>query len=469
MDRLALRIDTRGPAWVGLLIALCAAAIGVAAGVHPQLGVEAAVAIALVAAVLANLTLGLCMFTLFSFLDVINAGGDDLSFLKVAGLLLFLSWYAAGATRAHRRESESGSGSESNSRSLLSSHPGLLAAGAALVGWSALSLAWAASPGDAASASERFLLNLLLLPIVFGAVRRREQLLWVVIAFVAGAALSSAIGLLHTADERLTGTIGDANEEAAVLVAGLMLAAGLAAGYKRGSPQRMWAALAGVFIFAGLLGTVSRGGLVASGFALAAGAIFGGRWRRQAFVALLAGAVLVGGYFAVLAPLEARQHFSSSDTTGRADLWKVGWSMFQAHPALGVGAGNFQDASVRYVNRSGPLTRADLIVDVPHVAHNVYLELLDDLGVPGLLAFLATAIAAISIAQLAASRYERAGDTQLELLARLMILAMIGMLAADFFISDQFSKQLWLLFALPPALLALAPRPAAGGDLIRRG
>jgi O-antigen ligase len=455
MDRLALRIDTRGPAWVGLLIALCAAAIGVAAGVHPQLGVEAAVAIALVAAVLANLTLGLCMFTLFSFLDVINAGGDDLSFLKVAGLLLFLSWYAAGATRARRRAGES----ESDSRSLLSSHPGLLAAGAALVGWSALSLAWAGSPGDAASASERFLLNLLLLPIVFGAVRRRDQLLWVVVAFVAGAALSSAIGLLHSADERLTGTIGDANEEAAVLVAGLMLAAGLAAGYRRGSPQRMWAAVAGVFIFAGLLGTVSRGGLVASGFALAAGAIFGGRWRRQALVALLAGGVLVGGYFAVLAPLEARQHFSSSDSTGRADLWKVGWSMFGAHPALGVGAGNFQDASVHFVNRAGPLTRADLIVDVPHVAHNVYLELLDDLGIPGLLAFLATAVAAISIAQLAASRYERAGDTQLELLARLLILAMIGMLAADFFISDQFSKQLWLLFALPPALLALAPRP----------
>jgi O-antigen ligase len=451
MDRLALlRINARGPAVVGLAVASCAAATGIAAGAHPQLGVEAAVAIALVAAVLANLTLGLCVFTLFSFLDVVNAGGDDLSFLKVAGLLLFLSWYAASATRQRSQES----------RSLLGAHPGLLAAGAALVGFSALSIAWAGNAGDAASASERFLLNLLLLPIVFGAVRRREQLIWVVVAFVAGAALSSAVGLLHSADERLTGTIGDANEEAAVLVAGLMLAAGLAAGYKRGSPQRMWAALAGVFIFAGLLGTVSRGGLVASGFALAAGAIFGGRWRRQAFVALLAGGALVGGYFAVLAPLEARQHLSSSDTSGRADLWKVGWSMFKDHPALGVGAGNFQDASARYVNRAGPLTRADLIVDVPHVTHNVYLELLDDLGVPGLIAFLATAIAAISIAELAAVRYERAGDTQLELISRLLILAMIGMLAADFFISDQFSKQLWLLFALPAPLLALAPRPA---------
>jgi O-antigen ligase len=452
MDRLALaRINARGPVVAGLSLALLGAAtIGIAAGARPQLGLEAAIAIALVAAVLANLTFGLCMFTLFSFLDVVNAGGDDLSFLKVAGLLLFLSWYAASATRQRSEES----------RSLLGAHPGLLAAGAALVGWSALSIAWAGSAGDAASASERFLLNLLLLPIVFGAVRRREQLVWVVIAFVAGAALSSAVGLLHSADERLTGTIGDANEEAAVLVAGLMLAAGLAAGYARGSQQRAWAALAGVFIFAGLLGTVSRGGLVASAFALAAGALFGGRWRRQALVALLVGGVLVGGYFAVLAPLDARQHFSSSDTTGRADLWKVGWSMFGDHPALGVGAGNFQDASAHYVNRVGPLTRADLIVDVPHVAHNVYLELLDDLGVPGLVAFLATAIAAISIAELAATRYERAGDMQLEVISRLLILAIIGMLAADFFISDQFSKQLWLLFALPSPLLALAPRQA---------
>jgi F0F1-type ATP synthase assembly protein I len=34
--------------------------------------------------------------------------------------------------------------------------------------------------------------------------------------------------------------------------------------------------------------------------------------------------------------------------------------------------------------------------------------------------------------------------------------ALIGILTADFFISEQFSKQLWLLLGLGPALLGVA-------------
>jgi hypothetical protein len=48
-----------------------------------------------------------------------------------------------------------------------------------------------------------------------------------------------------------------------------------------------------------------------------------------------------------------------------------------------------------------------------------------------------------------------------ELSRTTMATALVGLLAADFFISDQFSKQLWLLLALGPALLALARRKEA--------
>jgi hypothetical protein len=41
-------------------------------------------------------------------------------------------------------------------------------------------------------------------------------------------------------------------------------------------------------------------------------------------------------------------------------------------------------------------------------------------------------------------------------------LALAGMLAADFFVSEQYSKQLWLLLALGPSLLAIAHH--SGGD-----
>jgi putative inorganic carbon (hco3(-)) transporter len=117
------------------------------------------------------------------------------------------------------------------------------------------------------------------------------------------------------------------------------------------------------------------------------------------------------------------------------------------------------------VQAPGSITSARLIVDAPHVAHNVYLELLADLGVPGLLAFVGVAIFSLLAGLRAARAFERQGDAGLELAARCVVLALIGFLAADFFLSGEFSKQLWLTFALCSALLGLARR---GGAFRRR-
>ena len=48
----------------------------------------------------------------------------------------------------------------------------------------------------------------------------------------------------------------------------------------------------------------------------------------------------------------------------------------------------------------------------------------------------------------------------MEALARAVFLALIGTAAADFFISVQFSKLLWLLLGLCPAMLAIVRRRA---------
>ena len=104
--------------------------------------------------------------------------------------------------------------------------------------------------------------------------------------------------------------------------------------------------------------------------------------------------------------------------------------------------------------RGGTCSLARL--DVPHVAHNTYLEILDELGVPGLLAFLTIVIASIGSALRAARLYERAGDAKMELLSRSLALGVIALLSADFFISNEYEHLLWLLLALPAALLAVA-------------
>src|SRR5271154_4678087 len=82
--------DAAGP----LLLLTGAAVFGLLAGVHPLLGVSAALAVAFTVVTLSNLTAGVVLFTVLSFLDVFSATSSGAaSFMKVAGALLFGSWY----------------------------------------------------------------------------------------------------------------------------------------------------------------------------------------------------------------------------------------------------------------------------------------------------------------------------------------------------------------------------------------
>jgi putative inorganic carbon (HCO3(-)) transporter len=440
--------DQQHPIWVVVIGVVCLG-VGVAAGVDPKLGLEATIGLAFAVAVIGNLTLGMVFFTILSFLEVINSGGAALSFTKLAGLILFVSWYAAISTRSHRE-----------SRSLIGQQPLLVGAAVAFLSWSVLSFLWSESHGAAATATERYLLNILLIPIVFGAIRERRQFLWIAGAFVFGADVSAIVGFFAAGGGRLSGALGDPNELAAVLIAALLLSMPLIVGSPAGSARRV-AATAGCLVAAvGVLYTDSRGGLIALGATLLAGFVLGGRWRYRALVLLAVSAMAALVYFFAIAPPAARQHLSSSTTSGRSDLWKVGLRMFDTHPITGVGSGNFQVSSVHYVQAAGALTRADLIVDVPHVTHDMYLEIADELGAPGLALLLLLATAAVSASFRAAQRYEQAGDVLFEMMARALTLAIIAVLVADVFLSGEYSKQLWLLFALAPPLFALSPPPS---------
>ena len=64
----------------------------------------------------------------------------------------------------------------------------------------------------------------------------------------------------------------------------------------------------------------------------------------------------------------------------------------------------------------------------------------------------------------------------MDLLSRILVIGLVGYLAALFFSSQLFEKQLWLLLATAPALLAIAqrapgeermPAPLAGTRLAR--
>ena len=135
--------------------------------------------------------------------------------------------------------------------------------------------------------------------------------------------------------------------------------------------------------------------------------------------------------------------------------------MVTANPVIGVGSGNYTIAEPHYLLTKPGLIEADqFIVDTPYVAHNIYLHVLAEMGVVGLLLFLGVIGLAIASAVRAVRIAERRGDRELEALGRALVVALAGILAADFFVSEQYSKQLWLLLALGPALLSIARSPA---------
>jgi O-antigen ligase len=184
-----------------------------------------------------------------------------------------------------------------------------------------------------------------------------------------------------------------------------------------------------------------------------------GRRRRTAALSLSFAALLTAAvYWGAFAPASAIQRFTGADPTGsgRTDLWTIGWRIVQSHPLLGVGAGNFQTSTIHYLLQPGLIRFSVFIVDTPDVAHNIYLQVLAELGVVGLALFLTIVAFCVVCAARAAQRLGQQGDHINELLARGLLLAMIGLLVSDFFSSQLLAKQLWLLLATGPALLALA-------------
>jgi O-antigen ligase len=378
--------------------------------------------------------------------------------------MLFLSWIALVTTGAGQR-----------GRSFARDHSQVALAMVALAAWAAISAVWAEIPSAALSGASSWALNLALFPIVYTAVRRPAHVHWIFSLFIFGALLSVAIGLATgttgSTDARLAGDGLNANELGQLLAVAVILAGGLGASRDLSGPARALAfGAAGVAVIA-LLMTLSRGALTGLGVGLLLTPFVAGRGRRVAAVALV---VLAAGcavsYLTVLAPRSSVEFIFRSDSTGsgRTDIWRVGLRMVEAHPVRGVGANNYANSTVHYLLEPGQIKRSDYIVDTPKVAHNLYLQVQAELGIVGLALFLA--LVAFSVSQMfrAAHDFARRGDRSMEILCRALILGILGLLASGFFGSAIYSKQLWLLLALGPALRLMA-REAPPRVAQRRG
>lgn len=437
-----------------VLVGAMGAVLAVLSVADPMLTLVACFGCAAAFVALQSLPVALALFTVLTFVESLPAFGEAVNLVKLATVALVLSWLALLAGRRWQPV-------------LFRDHPLLAYEVLVLAVWAATSVLWARDPGTTLSGAFRLAQMLFLVFLVFSAISERGHLRLFASAFIAGAVLTSALGLLGLAadpgssgaESRFGGAFGNPNNLAAVVLPALALA-GFQLFAARRSTERLLLAGSGIFLVLVLFLTQSRGGL--AGFAVMSvlAVVVAAPFRTRAMV--LVSAILISGlaYFTLVASPSERLRvttLSAAASTGRDDLWNVALQMTQDHPLGGVGMDNFTIVAPEYLQQNLDIHRSDLFLRANATeVHNTYLSVLAELGVVGLILFLVVLGTVLGVACRSARRLARGDDLEADLLARALIVGAAGMLVAYFFFSAEFEKQLWLIMGSLVALSTLA-------------
>ncbi|MBI4670410.1 MAG: O-antigen ligase family protein, partial [Chloroflexi bacterium] len=174
--------------------------------------------------------------------------------------------------------------------------------------------------------------------------------------------------------------------------------------------------------------TQSRGAILGL---LVAGAILL-LWRAPRLIWLAAAAALLGVAAVFwLGPANVTEVLLVSDSTNTAasrfEVWSRALYIWQDFPFTGIGLGPFaQSVPLLY-----PLFLNDPAVPIPH-AHNIYLQMGVDYGLPGLVAFigLVTTTLCIAVSNVLRTRGARTGWLAIGLLAGYSVYLVHGLLDA---------------------------------------
>lgn len=140
-------------------------------------------------------------------------------------------------------------------------------------------------------------------------------------------------------------------------------------------------------------------------------------------------------------------------TRARVELAKAGISMMAAHPVFGIGLGQFKSVEFHY----NPVL-TDLEPD-PHIAHDTYVQLGAEGGIPTLALYLA--ILVVTLATCRRARKAPGMPVDIASLALSFQIGLIGIMVAEFFLSAQYVKEVWVLISLAPNLYAISLHAAA--------
>lgn len=338
-----------------------------------------------------------------------------------------------------------------------------VAAGSVFVGWALASTLWSPrvdlSLGRFFEASQ----GLLLMVILVGFTRRWEDLRPFAIAFILGGGWAAAQTVrLAVAGESFNGysarfAAGSAgpNDLGALLAFCSLLALALV----RDPDIRVGRAatvISGLCVLAALL-TGSRGAAIAMIAGFAAWALSRNMsWRAVGGAALILTSVTLltfdpvggGGYASPIARvLSIEGELTEGGISGRAAIWTVAAEQFRSSPLVGVGAGAFRETSKAAGTTTG------------FVVHNAPLSVLVELGVFGLVAFIAATAGSVR-PLLTRVRHDPVVASFLS--------AWVAVVVAAQGLTWEYSRTLWFASALCAALASAnmtSPNDSQGSDV----
>jgi putative inorganic carbon (hco3(-)) transporter len=282
----------------------------------------------------------------------------------------------------------------------------------------------------------------------------------------------------HSEVPRISGPIGDPNYYAQIML--VLVPLGLLMLWRERSPMlRLIAGTCTGLICMAIMLTYSRGAGLGFLAVFVAMACF--RYLRAVHVLVVilgVGALLVavpeyGGRITSISVSGATSSGTSADggadesTRSRTTEMLAAAHVLADHPVAGVGPDGFPLFYQEYAQRIGGEVRETTHMgakkgqEAQRQAHNMFLGLAADLGLPGLIAFLS--LVGVTMARLLRTRrhWLRRGDPERANLATGFLLALLSYLATGVFLSLAFERYFWLLLALAGAAGSVALRDRA--------
>lgn len=435
-----------------LLAALLAAVVAVASAYAPLLALAAAAGLIVLALVVADARLLLLLLVAaFPWDDALPYPTETVSVIKLLGALLLVGYLL----RAIRSAKEP-----------IVLPPTLLA----IALFTLLMLLSLLVSDDIASGLAKTLRYLLFAAFFFlfcQLVRTRSMLLWVIRVLTISTTAAALVGLLAFLSgsvTRASGPIGEANDFAYLIATVIPLAAYLAR-FDRRWRGFWWACV--LILFATVLATLSRGAIVGL-LAVALWAVGTGRVRAGG---VFAGALVVAGIIVVALTfwrpliderLTEKGVIASENVNSRQALWDGALRMTADHALLGVGTGQYGVRASEYV-RGEPLRIRE------PVAHNSFLEVMAEDGIPALLVFIAYLVGSWLLLRNAGRAASMDGDLEGARLATATQASFVVAVVSANFLSVQITAPLWLVGALAVAIFGTttAARRAPSPESLR--